>query len=151
MAHSDREQNEIALQRAYYERRASVFDSENIQEGDEHFFALGIMVGLLDYLRVQTILDVGAGTGRAETYLRQTRPDIRIVGVEPSLQQREIGHQKGLPPDSLVAGDGTELHFADKSFDLVCEFGVLHHIKHPEQAIAEMLRVAKTAVFISDS
>jgi len=43
------------------------------------------------------------------------------------------------------------LAFADGSFDLVCEFGVLHHIPRPELAISEMLRVAKKAIFISDS
>src|SRR5207245_752348 len=36
-------------------------------------------------------------------------------------------------------------------FDVVCEFAVLHHVKKPEVVIAEMLRVARKAIFISDS
>jgi hypothetical protein len=43
------------------------------------------------------------------------------------------------------------LAFAERSFDLVCEFGALHHIPRPELAISEMLRVARKAIFISDS
>src|SRR5205823_8014355 len=51
----------------------------------------------------------------------------------------------------LVDGDAMRLAFADGSFDLVCEFGVLHHIPRPELAISEMLRVANKAIFVSDS
>ena len=43
------------------------------------------------------------------------------------------------------------LAFADGSFDLVCEFGALHHIPRPELAISEMLRVARKAIFVCDS
>jgi hypothetical protein len=34
---------------------------------------------------------------------------------------------------------------------MVCAFGILHHIDKPELVIAEMLRVSKYAIFISDS
>ena len=43
------------------------------------------------------------------------------------------------------------LAFDDGQFDLVCAFGVLHHIRTPDLAVAEMLRVARRAVFISDA
>ena len=42
------------------------------------------------------------------------------------------------------------MEFADGAFDLVCEYGALHHIPRPTLAVWEMLRVAKKAVFISD-
>ncbi|WP_364303610.1 class I SAM-dependent methyltransferase [Moorena sp. SIO4A5] len=54
-------------------------------------------------------------------------------------------------PETLTEGDGLQLHFEDGQFDLVCAFGVLHHIRTPEVAIQEMLRVAKKGIFISDS
>jgi SAM-dependent methyltransferase len=44
-----------------------------------------------------------------------------------------------------------KLAFADGEFDLVCEFAALHHIPEPAKAVSEMLRVARRAVFISDS
>jgi ubiquinone/menaquinone biosynthesis C-methylase UbiE len=56
-----------------------------------------------------------------------------------------------LSGDELIDGDATNLKFATGEFDLVCEFGVLHHIRNPALAIAEMLRVSNRAVFISDS
>ena len=51
----------------------------------------------------------------------------------------------------LVDGDARQLAFADGEFDLVCEFGVLHHIHKPDGAISEMCRVARIGIFISDS
>jgi len=52
--------------------------------------------------------------------------------------------------ENLIEGDATSLEFADSSFDMVLELGVLHHIPNPRAAVAEMLRVAKHAIFISD-
>ena len=52
---------------------------------------------------------------------------------------------------SLIDGDATALPYADGEFDAVCAFAVMHHIPNPERAISEMLRVAKKAIFISDS
>ena len=43
------------------------------------------------------------------------------------------------------------LQAADGEFDLVCEFAVLHHVPRPAQAVGEMLRVARKAIFISDA
>jgi ubiquinone/menaquinone biosynthesis C-methylase UbiE len=43
-----------------------------------------------------------------------------------------------------------DLAFADESFDLVCAFAALHHIRERRLAISEMLRVARRGIFISD-
>jgi SAM-dependent methyltransferase len=40
---------------------------------------------------------------------------------------------------------------ADGSVDLVCSFALLHHVRNPDRIVSEMLRVAKKAIFISDS
>lgn len=47
-------------------------------------------------------------------------------------------------------GDAHALPFSDNSFDVVCAFGVMHHLADPRKAVFEMLRVARRAVFISD-
>jgi ubiquinone/menaquinone biosynthesis C-methylase UbiE len=142
--------SDVSLQQDYYAKTAHRYDVMHVQDDDEHFFALAVMVGLLDYLKVQSILDIGSGTGRAISYIKQQRPDIRIVGVEPVAELRNVAYQNGLSPADIVEGDATQLSFADGEFDLVCEFGVLHHIRCPEKAIEEMMRVSKIGVFISD-
>ena len=142
---------EIEIQQRYYAETANQYDSMHLDKNDEHFFALSFMVGAIDYLGIHSILDIGSGTGRAVQYLKNLRQDLRVVGVEPVRELREIGYSKGLSEDELIDGDATNLNFQSADFDLVCEFGVLHHIKKPDLAVAEMLRVSRKAVFISDS
>ncbi len=62
-----------------------------------------------------------------------------------------MGYQNGLSREDLKEGNALNLDFQDGEFDMVCEFGVLHHVKSPERVVSEMLRVAKKAVYISDS
>jgi SAM-dependent methyltransferase len=64
---------------------------------------------------------------------------------------RESGYAKGLSLSELTHGDALALEFADDSFDVVCAFGVLHHIGDHRRAVSKMRRVAKHAVFNSDA
>lgn len=139
------------LQRAYYAATAGAYDEVHVREGDEHYFALCFMLSAFGLLGIRSVLDVGAGTGRTVQYIRQHRPDIRVVGVEPVPELIEQGRRKGLGEDELVPGDATRLAYADGEFDLVCEFAVLHHVRNPGRVVAEVLRVARKAVFSSDT
>lgn len=143
--------NEIQRQKHYYAQTAIHYNSMHVDENDEHFFALSFMIAAIDYLQVRSILDVGSGTGRALHYIKQHRPDVRVVGIEPVKELREIGYKNGLSEGELIDGDATQIRFPAHEFDLSCEFGVLHHIKKPELAISEMLRISNKAIFISDS
>jgi ubiquinone/menaquinone biosynthesis C-methylase UbiE len=143
--------HEIELQRDYYARTANVYEDLHVQDGDEHYFALAWLAALIGQYGYRSVLDVGAGTGRGLIYLKTMFPDLKVVGVEPSPELRKVGHDKGLSQEELIDGDALKLAFANDSFDLVCEFGVLHHVKYPRQMIGEMLRVSKSGVFISDS
>lgn len=139
------------LQHEYYTRTARNYNVMHVSEGDEHFLALSVMVGLMDFLKAGSVLDVGSGTGRALSYIKAMRPSVKVVGVEPVKAMRDIGHEAGLAHHELVDGRAEALSFSSKSLDVVCAFGVLHHVPRPELAVAEMLRVARLAIFISDS
>jgi ubiquinone/menaquinone biosynthesis C-methylase UbiE len=141
----------IEIQRRYYAETADRYDSIHGHDNIEHSFALQFMISACRYLGVRTILDVGSGTGRAVIEIKAALQNISVVGVEPSPELRKSGHAKGLGEAELVDGDAMKLNYQDSSFDLVCEFGALHHIPVPSQAVAEMLRVARKAIFISDS
>lgn len=143
--------NEIQKQRDYYASTAGAYNEMHVQRDIEHDFALAYLVGILEFLQIESILDVGSGTGRALSYIMNRKPNIKVTGIEPVQQLREIGYEKGIPQNILVEGDALNLEYPDASVDLVCEFGVLHHIRQPELAVSEMLRVASKAVFISDS
>jgi len=145
--------DEVDLQRRYYAKTANRYDEMHVDSDrkDEHYLALSFMIGILDYLDIKSILDIGSGTGRCIEYIKHKRPDIRIVGIEPVEELREIGYKKGIGENELIHGDATQLKFGTAEFDLVCEFGALHHIKSPERAVSEMLRISGKAIFLSDS
>ncbi len=143
--------NEISIQREYYRRTSNRFDEMHLSSRAEHDFALALMLSMIEFLSIGSMLDIGAGTGRALLQTKNAYPNLTIVGLEPSPAQREIGYAKGLSPNELINGDGQQITYADGAFDLVCEFGALHHIPKPSKAVSEMLRVARKAIFISDS
>jgi ubiquinone/menaquinone biosynthesis C-methylase UbiE len=143
--------SDVEIQRQYYKETADRYEEMHMGERDEHYLALEVLIASLDYYEIRSILDVGSGTGRAIRHIKKHRPDIKIVGIEPVKELRDIGYSMGIPNDELVDGDATNINFAASEFDLVSEFGILHHIPTPSRAVAEMLRVAKKAIFISDS
>lgn len=142
-------QDATAEQREYYERTAAQYDKMHLTE-TEHEYALAQLVGLMRHYNYSSLLDVGAGTGRVLRYAKADLPEVKVAGVEPVDGLREIAYQQGVDREELRGGDALDLKFDDNSWDVVCSFGILHHIPEPEKAIAEMCRVARHAVFFSD-
>src|SRR5205085_1908747 len=99
-----------------------------------------------------SVLDVGCGTGRAVSHLRRAHPHIRVSGVDPSRAQLQRATTKpSIGTGFLACGQGEALPYATGSFDAVCEYGMLHHVRDPDLVVREMMRVARQAIFISDS
>jgi ubiquinone/menaquinone biosynthesis C-methylase UbiE len=142
---------ETEIQRKYYSDTHNLYNEMHTNGKDEHFFALTIMVAMLDFYNIKSILDIGSGTGRALLYIKEKRPNIKILGIEPVDALRQEGYKNGLSETELITGDAYHIQFKDEAFDLVCEFGMLHHVKKPSIVVSEMLRVSKMGIFISDS
>jgi len=142
---------EADIQQRYYAERAHEYNDKHLHRDGEHYFALSLLVAAIEHFGFQSVLDLGSGTGRAPLFIKERRPDITVRGIEPVKELREIGYSMGLLPEELVQGDAADVDANDGDFDVVCEFGVLHHVRHPHVVVSEMLRVAKRAVFISDS
>lgn len=142
---------QVKEQRDYYARTAERYEDMHVSDDDEHGIAIAAFIGIARLNGAASVLDVGAGTGRALHRLRQALSDARVVGVEPVAELRAVGHQNGVPDDQLIDGDATALPFGDDEFDFVIETGVLHHVPEPAKAVAEMMRVARLGVMISDA
>src|SRR5580704_15117996 len=138
------------LQARYYEQSASAYDGmHNARDDHEHNLALQYIEMISNAFGLRTFLDVGAGTGRGICFLRDRGKEVR--GIEPVAAMIEKAELNGVPKGLLLRGSGYELPFEDEAFDAVFECGVLHHVAEPGRMVAEMIRVAKRAIFLSDS
>lgn len=143
--------NKNEFQRQYYARTSNQYDMMHLSQDLEHLLALYLLSGYIEFYKVSSILDVGAGTGNTMMWLKKRYPGLKIIGIEPVAELRDKGYEKGLSSEELIAGDAYKLPFSNNSFDLVCEFAVLHHLEYPNVAINEMSRVTSKMLCISDS
>ena len=149
--HAGMGQDAAKQQQEYYSASADQYDAQHCGADPEHDIAAILLWGAVDHLEATSLLDVGAGTGRTLLAAKKSKPSLLVRGIEPVAELRNVGYRKGLTPQELTAGDGTSLELPDNSFDIVSAFAVLHHVPRPEIVVAEMLRVARRAVFISDA
>ena len=142
----------VELQRKYYTDTAARYDQMHEHEGSGDALANKFVHAILHMIDARSVLDVGTATGRGLRDLKVALPNGFVCGVEPVAALLKQAIQNGnCAAGPLVRGSGAALPFADSSFDVVCEFAVLHHVANPNAVVKEMLRVAKKAVLISDS
>jgi ubiquinone/menaquinone biosynthesis C-methylase UbiE len=143
----------VDTQLAHYAATAHKYDELHAADEDHHGYGLAeqFMLSVVEHLGIRSILDIGCGTGRVLLKIKEKMPDVEAVGIEPSPELRSVGYARGLSSTQVIDGDAMNLAFSDGSFDLVCEFGMLHHIAKPSKAVSEMLRVSRKAIFITDN
>jgi ubiquinone/menaquinone biosynthesis C-methylase UbiE len=105
------------------------------------------MFALLDIHAGDHVLDVGCGTGDDVRALAQAvGPCGRAVGVDSSTTIITVAQQRaansGLAVEYYV-GDVQHLEFPNESFDCCRAERVLQHLVNPQQALTEMVRVAR--------
>jgi ubiquinone/menaquinone biosynthesis C-methylase UbiE len=90
-----------------------------------------------------TILDVGGGNGFFSRFLAAGCGEAHVLDV--SAQQLALNP---LPASHKHVGSAYDLPFEDQSFDVAFSSNLLHHLDRPEEAVKEMARVARRAVFV---
>jgi ubiquinone/menaquinone biosynthesis C-methylase UbiE len=102
---------------------------------------------LLDLHPGDRVIDVGCGAG--DDVLAMARfvgPNGRVVGMDASETMIEESRRRssglGLPVE-FVAGDAHNLDFAVGSFDAARADRVFQHLKDPEKALAELVRITR--------
>lgn len=93
-------------------------------------------------------MDAGCGEGFIDNILLENIGDISIKGLEYTKEALHIAKEMN-PQVEYIQGDICDMPFDDNSVDIVICTEVLEHLKQPEKAVGELLRVAKKCVLIT--
>jgi SAM-dependent methyltransferase len=97
--------------------------------------AMIILKGLAD--KADRILDLGCGEGTRLNWLTKKGTGVDINGKAISLAKKKY------PGHNFLIGDLSKLPFSKGSFDLVYSAYVFEHLKKPEKAFKEAVKVLK--------
>ena len=135
----------------YYDRTAASYNQWHCDPSNEssHNFAVREILQTMKDLKAASLLDVCCGTGRAVRAALDSGYKATGIDVSPALVEMGM-RELSLPKECLVVGDATKLPFPDKTFDVSCVLGALHHTAQPSRIVHEMMRVTKRAIIVSD-
>ena len=98
---------------------------------------------LHNLLKGSKILDLGCGSALSISISKIFNPNLKIEGFEEQESVRPIWKKRGA---KVTTGKINKLPFENNSFDTVYSSHVLEHLKDPNKAILESIRVSKKRV-----
>lgn len=109
------------------------------------------IIGLEELLPGSSVLVICGGSGLDAEFLVEAgaRVILSDISLGVVLQARERSRRFGLDL-ALVVADAEALPFSDTSVQLVYVHDGLHHLERPALGLAEMARVARRAVSVSE-
>jgi ubiquinone/menaquinone biosynthesis C-methylase UbiE len=110
------------------------------------------VIGALQGIRPQTLLDIGTGRGVFLWPLLDQLPEIVATAVELDERRRahlEAVHRGGITRLNVVGADGASLPFENDRFDVVTALEVLEHQADPMPMAREAVRVGRRFVLAS--
>ena len=105
-----------------------------------------LLVRLLSVPPERDVLETGCGRGVGLVALARTCRPASLTGVDIDGDLVRIARARCAARHvaaDLVQGDVRELPFPDESFDIVIDFGTLHHVRPARQALSEVERVLR--------
>ena len=93
-------------------------------------------------------LDLGTGPAQIPIFLAQHCPEIRITGIDLSVNMLTLGEQHVTEANlvdriTLKCVDAKDLPYLDQSFDGVISNSIIHHLPNPMAAFQEISRVIR--------
>ncbi len=96
--------------------------------------------------KVESILEVGCGTGAVLSELRKRGVGTSHKGIDLAEPDKHV--DSGAKDLSLLEYDGETIPFPDDSFDFVYASHVVEHVLNPRGFIKEISRVAKRFIYL---
>lgn len=95
--------------------------------------------------KAATVLEIGCGQGVGAKIIHQLFSPGKYVGIDLDARMIRRARQRGsgLQNTTFMEGDAASLAFPDESFDLIVDFGIVHHIPNWRDALAEVHRTLK--------
>ena len=95
--------------------------------------------------RADTVLEIGCGQGLGAAIIRSVFRPREYCGIDldPKMIRRARKKQRDLSGAEFLQADAAQLPFTDNHYDLVVDFGIIHHIPNWRDALAEIHRVLK--------
>lgn len=104
----------------------------------------------LDYKKINSCLDLGAGLGNFGYFLSQRNPSCQVICADINQEYLKMILQRNPKIEVLLHDINQNLPFNENTFDLVSCIGTLHYsyVKDPEKVLKEMVRVSKKYIFV---
>jgi SAM-dependent methyltransferase len=129
--------DQSVLAQAYHQ---ADFDSAPEADAAAAAYAQAVRAALARLPRKQAALEIGTGTGVFLDVLKQAGFE-QVMGVEPSVAAIEAApaHRKGWIREGIFR----EQDFAPASFDFICCFMTLEHVRDPRELVSGALRLLR--------
>ena len=135
--------------RKMFDYIAPFYDKTNVilSLGQDRYWRRKAVKRLMES-RPGLILDVGAGTGDIGLNIVQRYPEVRVVGVDTSVEMMKVGFQKTLKNNTsdhvvFCSANVLRLCFANNTFDAAITSFCIRNVDDRFTALSEMFRVMK--------
>lgn len=107
-------------------------------------YELKILRAMTSVKDAQMVLEIGCGNGNGSKLIKKYFSPKNIIGIDLDEKMIKLASKRNLDTSiSYRVMDASNLDFPDKHFDVVFDFGIIHHIPNYKDSLKEIERVLK--------